>query len=187
MKATSMMLFACALCFATTGAIAQETTTQQQAKGAQKSQEYGGSGPGCPGMGWRGNYGWGDEDWDRPGPWERHRMGGGWDNPRMMGGGEYGMMAHHGMMGPGGMHRFGRMIPMIVAMMDANNDGALSLEEVQAVNARMFNFVDRNKDGKVTAEEVQMAFGVGFGGPSGNMGTGTGDGTTGGGQGTTNQ
>ena len=102
----------------------------------------------------------------------------------MMGGGHYGMMAQPGMMGPGGMHGPGMMIPFMMAMMDTNGDGALSLEEVQAVHARMFNFIDRNKDGKVTPDEVQMAFSGGaFGGPSAGMG-----GTTGGtGQGTTNQ
>jgi EF hand len=222
MKATSALLFACAMSFAATGALAQDTTTQQQTTGAQSStstttpstgqsgsmggmssgmgggmemaHDYprGGWGPqngdwgwGYPGMGWR-HYGWDDDDWGpRMRPWERHHMGGGWGYPGMMGGGDYGMMAHHGMMGPGGMHGLAMMIPMVMAMMDTNNDGALSLEEVQAVHARMFNFIDRNKDGKVTPDEVQMAFGGGsFGGPPAPMGGGA---TTGTGQGTTNQ
>jgi hypothetical protein len=127
--------------------------------------------------------GWDYDDWDRPAPWEQSYMGmgGGWRHPSMMGGGQFGMMAHPGMMGAGGMHGPGMMIPIMMAMMDTNNDGALSLEEVQAVHARMFNFIDRNKDGKVTPEEVQTAFSGGFTGastPMGGMTGGTGQGTT---------
>lgn len=79
----------------------------------------------------------------------------------------------------------GMMIPMMMAMMDTDGDGALSLQEVQAVHARMFNFIDSNKDGKVTAAEVQMTFSGGsFGaGPAAGTGQGTTGGTTG--QGTT--
>ena len=65
------------------------------------------------------------------------------------------------MMGMGSGSRFRMMVPMMMAMMDTNNDGALSLEEVQAVHARMFNYIDKNKDGKVTPDEVQAAFGGG--------------------------
>jgi hypothetical protein len=61
-------------------------------------------------------------------------------------------------MGYGGMRHSGMMVPMIMAMMDTNSDGALSLEEVQAVHSRMFNFIDADKDGKVTPSEVQSAF-----------------------------
>ena len=74
-----------------------------------------------------------------------------WGYPGMMGCGQPGMM------GMGGGH-FRMMMPMMMAMMDTNNDGALSLEEVQAVHARMFTFIDKNKDGKVTPDEVQAAF-----------------------------
>jgi hypothetical protein len=162
-------------------------------------QQYGGwgyhGGWGHPGMGWRDHGSDYSEDWDRPGmgPWERpYMMGGGWGHPGMMGGGHpgmmggghHGMMAHPGMMGPGGMHGHGMMVPMFMAMVDTNNDGGLSLEEVQAVHARMFNFIDRNKDGRVTPDEVQMAF---MGGSSGVSAAPTVGATTGTGQGTTNQ
>jgi Ca2+-binding EF-hand superfamily protein len=85
-------------------------------------------------------------------------MGMGMGQPGMMG------MDHMGMMGMGGGGRFRMMMPMMMAMMDTNNDGALSLEEVQAVHARMFTFIDKNKDGKVTPDEVQAAFSGGSGG-----------------------
>ena len=58
------------------------------------------------------------------------------------------------------------MMPMMMAMMDTNNDGALSLEEVQAVHSRMFAFIDKNKDGKVTPAEVQAAFSGGAARPA---------------------
>ena len=54
-------------------------------------------------------------------------------------------------MGPG-------LMTMMMIMMDTNGDGALSLEEVQAVHTRMFNYVDADKDGKVTPEEMQSFF-----------------------------
>jgi hypothetical protein len=117
---------------------------------------YPGMGWGHPGMmGWQHpGMGWDDDmDWDHPHERWGHRgmgMGMGWGHPGMMGG-------PGGMMGRGGQH-FQMMIPMMMAMMDTNNDGALSLEEVQAVHGRMFNFIDSNKDGKVTPAEVQTAF-----------------------------
>lgn len=55
------------------------------------------------------------------------------------------------MMGPG-------MMGMMMVMIDTDGDGALSLQEVQAVHARMFNYIDANKDGKVTPEELQSFF-----------------------------
>lgn len=57
----------------------------------------------------------------------------------------------HGMMGQGGM------MPMRVMMilMDANADGELSLEEVQAAHARIFKAVDADNSGGVTFEEMQ--------------------------------
>jgi hypothetical protein len=140
MKATSALLAAYALCGATAGAQAQQYAAPvQMAHSEEMDWGYPGMGCGHPGM-----------------------MGMGMGQPGMMG------MDHSGMMGMGmghtggmGMHGGGysrMMMPMMIAMMDANNDGALSLEEVQAVHARMFNFIDKNRDGKVTPDEVQAAF-----------------------------
>ncbi|WP_206454161.1 EF-hand domain-containing protein [Aurantimonas marina] len=58
-----------------------------------------------------------------------------------------------GMMGPrmGGPH----MMRMMMILLDTDGDGALSLDEVQAVHARFFKAVDANGDGKVTTEEIQ--------------------------------
>jgi EF hand len=76
----------------------------------------------------------------------------------MMGCGMGGTMGH-GM----GMRRPGMMMPpgimrMMMVMMDADGDGALSLEEVQSVHARMFKAMDADKNGKVTLEEIQQFF-----------------------------
>jgi len=82
----------------------------------------------------------GSGDDDRPG-W-RHM----WDDDwRMMG---PGMMGSGMMMGRG-------MMPMMFVMMDTDSDGAVSLEEMQAVHKRMFDLVDVDKDGKITAEEMK--------------------------------
>ena len=88
-----------------------------------------------------------------------HRMPG----PGMMGGG----MMGGGMMGPGfmgggmmgpGMMGSGMMMTMMMAMMDTDGDGALSLEEVQAVHARMFKYVDADGDGKLSPDELRGFF-----------------------------
>jgi hypothetical protein len=70
-----------------------------------------------------------------------------------------GMMGHGmgGMGGPGMMMRPG-MMRMMVVMMDTDGDGALSLEEVQSVHARIFKAMDADRNGKVTLEEVQQFF-----------------------------
>jgi Ca2+-binding EF-hand superfamily protein len=63
------------------------------------------------------------------------------------------------MMGPGmmspGMMPPGMMMRMILTLMDTDNDGAISLSEFQAAHERMFKAVDANKDGRVTIEEMQ--------------------------------
>ncbi|SKA17247.1 EF-hand domain-containing protein [Consotaella salsifontis] len=53
----------------------------------------------------------------------------------------------HGMMGPG-------MTKMMVIMMDTDGNGTLSLDEVQAVHARMFKAMDANGDGQLSADEM---------------------------------
>ena len=133
MKATSVLLAAFAFCGAAAGAQAQDYAAPvQMAHSEQMDWGYPGMmGCGQPGM-----------------------MGMGMGQPGMMGMG----MERPGMMGMGGGSHFRMMMPMMMAMMDTNNDGALSLEEVQAVHARMFTFIDKNRDGKVTPDEVQAAF-----------------------------
>jgi hypothetical protein len=88
--------------------------------------------------------------------------------PMMQGHGMHdGKMHGHmqGMMGRGG-GRTGRMGPdmtvMMMIMVDTNSDGTLSLEEVQAVHARMFNYADADDDGKLTLEEVRGFLRGGF-------------------------
>ena len=72
----------------------------------------------------------------------------------MMGGGMMGHMMGRGMMG-GGMMGHPVMMRMMFALMDADGDGTISLQEFQAAHERIFRAMDTNKDGKVTLEEMQ--------------------------------
>ena len=69
-----------------------------------------------------------------------------------------GMMAGHmmgrGMMGGAAMGP-PMMFRMIFALMDADGDGTVSLQEFQAAHERIFKAMDSNKDGKLTMEEMQ--------------------------------
>ena len=47
------------------------------------------------------------------------------------------------------------MMRMMLILVDTDGDGALSLEEIQAVHARMFTATDANGDGRVTPEEIE--------------------------------
>jgi hypothetical protein len=74
----------------------------------------------------------------------------------MMGHGMMGhdrMMRHGGMMGGRGM-----MDPlamrMIFALMDADGDGTVSLQEFQAAHEKIFKAMDVDKDGTVSFEEM---------------------------------
>ena len=68
----------------------------------------------------------------------------------MMGGG----MMGRGMMG-GGVMGPPFMMRMMFALMDADGDGTISLQEFQAAHERIFRAMDSNKDGKLTLEEMQ--------------------------------
>ena len=68
------------------------------------------------------------------------------------------MMGEHmtgrGMMGGGAMGP-PIMFRMMFALMDADSDGTISLQEFQAAHERIFKAMDSNKDGKLTLEEMQ--------------------------------
>ncbi len=64
-----------------------------------------------------------------------------------------GMMSP-GMMGGGGM-RSGSMARMLFALMDADGDGTVSLEEFKAAHERIFKSMDADKDGRLTLEEMR--------------------------------
>jgi Ca2+-binding EF-hand superfamily protein len=65
-----------------------------------------------------------------------------------------GHMMRHGMMGGGPMGP-PIMFRMVFALMDADGDGTISLQEFQAAHERIFKAMDTNKDGKLTLEEMQ--------------------------------
>jgi hypothetical protein len=63
-------------------------------------------------------------------------------------------MMGHGMMGGGAMGA-PIMFRMMFALMDADSDGTISLQEFQAAHERFFKAMDSSKDGKLTLEEMQ--------------------------------
>lgn len=65
-----------------------------------------------------------------------------------------GRMMGRGMMGGGKMGST-FMMRMMFALMDADGDGTISLQEFQAAHERIFKGMDSNKDGKLTPEEMQ--------------------------------
>ncbi|ASY57465.1 EF-hand domain-containing protein [Sinorhizobium sp. CCBAU 05631] len=65
-------------------------------------------------------------------------------------------MRHGNRMRAGMMHR--QMMKIMFAITDADNDGALSFEEISTIHKRIFDKVDVNRDGKATPEEIQAYF-----------------------------
>lgn len=72
----------------------------------------------------------------------------------MMGGMGQGGMMRRGMMGQGGTMA-PVMMRMMFSLMDNDGDGAISLPEFQAAHERIFKGMDANKDGRLTFEEIQ--------------------------------
>jgi hypothetical protein len=52
----------------------------------------------------------------------------------------------------------GAMMQVVFAIMDANGDGSLSLQEVQDAHARIFAHMDADGDGQVTKAEIKAFF-----------------------------
>ncbi len=84
-------------------------------------------------------------------------------------GGQCGGMMGGGMVGGGRGHPM--MLKMMLAMMDTDGNGSLSLDEVQAVHARIFGMADTNADGQLRPDEIRdFMMGGGAVGPNGQQG-----------------
>ena len=64
-----------------------------------------------------------------------------------------------------------RMVPPIVAALDANHDGTIDEKEIANASAAL-KTLDKNGDGKLTADELRPARGGGQGGQGGPGGQG---------------
>ena len=80
---------------------------------------------------------------------QRGMMQGGMMGRGMMGKPIMGRGMVGGAMGPPFMMR------MMFALMDADGDGTISLQEFQEAHERIFKSMDKDKDGKLTLDEMQ--------------------------------
>jgi hypothetical protein len=129
-------------------------TMQQQERGPGMMQQGG------PGAGAEA-----DDERDRRDGRRGDRQRGMRGMERMHGMMHHRMGRHHGMRGEGrhggmgGMrgHQMMRaqMMRTMIILMDTDGDGALSLEEVQAVTGRFFQAMDADDSGALTAEEIR--------------------------------
>jgi hypothetical protein len=124
-RVLGLTISALILAYGAVGAIAQDRMTQQPDQQQMQSHPMGQEDAGTMGQG---------------GMMGRGMMGGHMTGRGMMGGGA---------MGPPIMFR------MMFALMDADSDGTISLQEFQAAHERIFKAMDSNKDGKLTLEEMQ--------------------------------
>lgn len=108
-----------------------ESAQAQDSSGSQMMQQQG------QGMMQQGMPGMSRSEMKRQRAWRSGRMGRGMMGARM---------------------RHGVMMRVMFAIVDRDGDGALSLEEVQEIHARIFRQIDADKDGKVTVEEIQAFF-----------------------------
>jgi Ca2+-binding EF-hand superfamily protein len=60
-----------------------------------------------------------------------------------------------GMMGQGRMMRGMMLLRIIFALMDADGDGTISLQEWQEAHERIFKAMDANHDGRLTLDEIR--------------------------------
>lgn len=93
----------------------------------------------------------------QPGRQQMQHQPPGQEDSGMMG---HGGMMGRGMMGQGGMMSGGMMGPPVMmrimfSLMDSDGDGTISLQEFQAAHERIFKGMDANKDGRLTPEEMQ--------------------------------
>jgi Ca2+-binding EF-hand superfamily protein len=127
------------LVYGTTAVLAQAQTPNQSDQQQMQSHPMGHDGEGT-----MGHHGEGVMGHDNEG-----MMGHG----GMMDGAMTGRIMGRGMMGGGAMGS-PFMMRMMFALMDADGDGTISLQEFQAAHERIFKAMDANKDGKLTPEEM---------------------------------
>jgi hypothetical protein len=138
-RALGLTASAFILAYGAAGAIAQDRMTPQSDQQQNQSRPMGQDEEGTTGQGGMMHDGMAGRD----------MMGGGMMRGVMMG---RGMMAGSTAGGcPPVMFR------MILALMDSDGDGSISLQEFQAAHERIFKAMDSNKDGQLTEEEM-LAF-----------------------------